>query len=343
MKRLRIIASTLIACSVLALNPIGASAEWKTEKRTMQDIANGVSERKWYQEGDSWATGWRYVEDRLVGDGGVKTKSWFYFEPETGYSVSSGWHKINGNWYLFNPSNFGYIAPYMAQSTIIKPYKDNNYYYLNSDGVWIQNPPEEIKIYINLLQDEEKMKKLKIISDSTKTEYTLGGHNPYERGDAAYVEDISDTNQDGILDMSIQTSFGSKCIVRYENGSINVYNNNVLISSNTNTNSTTNKNISDESGLQFDANTGRIVAYRGTDTELVIPNTINGVKVTSIGNSAFSLNYKLKSITIPNSITSIGKDAFLGCDNLTFNVENEQTKNLLINSGVSANQVKMKQ
>lgn len=248
MKRLRIIASTLIACSILALNPIGASAEWKTVKRTFQDIANGVREKLWYQEGDSWATGWRYVEDGLVGDGGVKTKSWFYFEPETGYSVSSGWHKINGNWYLFNPSNFGYIAPYMAQSIIIKPYKDNNYYYLNSDGVWIENPPEEIKTYINLLQDEEKMKKLKIISASTQTVYGIGGYSTWQEGDSAFVKDISDTNQDGILDMSIQTRFGSKCIVRYENGSINVYsNNNVLISS-TNTNSTTTKNIVDESG-----------------------------------------------------------------------------------------------
>ena len=47
-------------------------------------------------------------------------------------------------------------------------------------------------------------------------------------------------------------------------------------------------------------------------TSITIPNS-----VTSIGNSAFSFCSGLTSITIPNSVTSIGNEAFSGCRSLT--------------------------
>lgn len=74
MKLTKAIASTLLIASALALNPIGASAEWKE---------NYIGQ--WYSEGDSWAVGWRKIEG-----------NWYYFDEE-GYMVKN--RDIKG-WYL---------------------------------------------------------------------------------------------------------------------------------------------------------------------------------------------------------------------------------------------------
>lgn len=52
------------------------------------------------------------------------------------------------------------------------------------------------------------------------------------------------------------------------------------------------------------------------DTEIVIPSTYKGVPVSYIEDGAFRDNKKLKNIIIPDSITYIGEEAFLGCDNV---------------------------
>lgn len=52
-------------------------------------------------------------------------------------------------------------------------------------------------------------------------------------------------------------------------------------------------------------------------TELTIPTELDGYRVASIGNNAFSLGSALTSITIPDGITSIGDRAFVGCFSLT--------------------------
>ena len=51
-------------------------------------------------------------------------------------------------------------------------------------------------------------------------------------------------------------------------------------------------------------------------TELVIPAEHHGVAVTSIGENSLK-GTGLTSVTIPDSVTSIGKFAFVGCSNLT--------------------------
>ncbi len=71
-----------------------------------------------------------------------------------------------------------------------------------------------------------------------------------------------------------------------------------------------------ESDFEFDENTGTITKYIGTDTEVIIPSTINGINVKALGKEAFYECSGLKSVTIPEGITSIGESTFDRCMNL---------------------------
>lgn len=57
--------------------------------------------------------------------------------------------------------------------------------------------------------------------------------------------------------------------------------------------------------------------YTGTETNVTIPETYRGYKVTWINNEAFASNKKIKSVHIPKSITFIGQAVFADCDSLT--------------------------
>lgn len=59
-----------------------------------------------------------------------------------------------------------------------------------------------------------------------------------------------------------------------------------------------------------------ITGYKGIDNDLVIPDSIDNAVVTSIGKNAFAYSNLFKSITIPDSIGSIGEDAFWECNGL---------------------------
>ena len=57
---------------------------------------------------------------------------------------------------------------------------------------------------------------------------------------------------------------------------------------------------------------GVLLGYSGTDTEIIIPNT-----VTEIGKRAFANSVKLTDVLIPNSVTRIAENAFYGQNELT--------------------------
>ncbi|OOM10414.1 hypothetical protein [Clostridium saccharobutylicum] len=110
----KIIALGIVATSVLAINPIGASAEWKQD-------SNGW----WNTEGSSYSTGWKLIDGK-----------WYYFD-SSGY-MKTGWIQDGGKWYYL------YGSGAMAKNTVINGYE------LAYDGAWIQSAQKECeKVTIN--------------------------------------------------------------------------------------------------------------------------------------------------------------------------------------------------
>jgi len=67
----------------------------------------------------------------------------------------------------------------------------------------------------------------------------------------------------------------------------------------------------------LDDGTIEIIYYYGCDEVIIIPSEIDGRKVTGIKGFNLSNKENIKSITIPDGVTSIGDSAFSGCRSLT--------------------------
>lgn len=61
---------------------------------------------------------------------------------------------------------------------------------------------------------------------------------------------------------------------------------------------------------------GCITKYTGSQRIVIIPDTINDITVTEIGESVFKNNTRIVMVHIPESVTKIGNCAFDGCSNL---------------------------
>ncbi len=60
-----------------------------------------------------------------------------------------------------------------------------------------------------------------------------------------------------------------------------------------------------------------ITSYEGTDTQVTVPETIDGKTVTAIGSSAFYQHEALECVVLPETVTTILNSAFERCEKLT--------------------------
>lgn len=79
----------------------------------------------------------------------------------------------------------------------------------------------------------------------------------------------------------------------------------------------TNNGSAGSKGLRFEEISGGYAVYKGdcTSVNIVIPSTYNDLPVVAIGDSGFKGKY-FTSITIPESVTHIGDNAFEECEDL---------------------------
>lgn len=126
-KLTKIIEGSLIALSVLALNPIGASAQWREN-----------STGWWYSEGSSYAKGLTQIDGKS-----------YYFD-SNGY-MKTGWindrNKYYDNWY------YCYSNGEMAKDTVIDGYVIGIY------GEWVEGvTKDEVEQYKKLIYEKMDIK-----------------------------------------------------------------------------------------------------------------------------------------------------------------------------------------
>ncbi|EHI98347.1 cell wall binding repeat-containing protein [Clostridium sp. DL-VIII] len=114
LKLRKVVAAATVAASVLALSPIGASAEWRQD-----------SYGWWNTEGSSYSVGWSNIDN-----------TWYYFGTD-GY-MKTGWVNDGGTWYYLQSSgamktgwvNDGGTWYYLQSSGAMKTG------WINDNGVW---------------------------------------------------------------------------------------------------------------------------------------------------------------------------------------------------------------
>lgn len=309
MKLTKAIASTLVIASALALNPIGASAEWKE---------NYIGQ--WYSEGDSWAVGWRKIEG-----------NWYYFDEE-GYMVKN--RDIKG-WYL-NDKGIGTECIQAegfdvdrATGTIGECIKGDVHFSPSSTKGVSLSIPEEIhgvkikNIGYNVFDQCVNIESI-TLPESIESigDYAFDNciglksivvpDNVISIGNGAFDGCVSLTNI--TLPKKI-SSINEKLFFCCKN----------LVS------------------VTIPDNVTKIGNYAFYNCYSLKSITISD-KVTEIGSGAFDSCYNLKSITISDKVTEIRHGAFWGCKEAVFYVGNEKIKQLILDSesNIDSNKIVVK-
>lgn len=62
----------------------------------------------------------------------------------------------------------------------------------------------------------------------------------------------------------------------------------------------------------------KLISYHGKEKELAVPESIDHKKVTMIGKGAFKGNKYLEKVILPESIKTLGAEAFADCKELQY-------------------------
>ena len=74
----------------------------------------------------------------------------------------------------------------------------------------------------------------------------------------------------------------------------------------------------DLTDFEYEVQADLVIISKGKGAgQVIIPEEIEGAKVTEIANNAFFRNIQMTSVTIPGTVTAIGNDSFKGCIGLT--------------------------
>ena len=356
LKLTKVIASALIVASVLALNPIGANAEWKQDAKGW-----------WYAEGSSWAEGFRVIDGSL-----------YYFDPE-GYMEHGKPNDfadqvgLNDNGQFTNVTIHGVWAFCKQTGEIVA--------YLGSDNNVVI--PDKIDNAVVTSIGSRAFYKYNGLTNITIPSSVTGIEKSAFYG-CTNLTSINIPASVKFIKEKALTGCSSLANISVDNDNTNYKSIDGVLYSKDETNilcypvAKKDKNYTiSNSTIIIESN-----AFNGCInlTSIAIPNTVKNIgyrafggctgltginipdSVTSIVNSAFidcanltSMNIpnglttiepsifagctNLKNIIIPSSVTKVGMCAFGGCKNANFYVKNEAVKQFLIKSGVDKNKI----